>query len=382
MKKLLLLLFMYSNLIAGFDTFKRGINLTNWFQADSVEAINFAKYNQSDFEDIKSLGVDIIRLPINLMAMTDGAPNYKIDPLLFEFLDQVIQWSEALDMNLVIDNHTFDVNENTSPDIGEFLIPVWKQIAEHYKNASSQVFYEVLNEPHGISDEMWNKIQISVVKAIRKIDTKHTIVVGPAGWNSLHHLEAMPIYDDDNLIYTFHFYDPFIFTHQGASWTTPSMVPLADIPFPYSANKMPVSPDPLKDTWVGGNMRNYAKYGNVDEIKKLIQKAEKFARDRGVTLWCGEFGVLRYNAPDADRTFWYQKVREYLEESGIAWTIWDYHGGFGVFEKNSNELFDHDLNIPLLESLGFKTLVLGALPSIVASGHCSLRHWLDSPQSM
>ena len=46
-------------------------------------------------------------------------------------------------------------------------------------------------------------------------------------------------------------------------------------------------------------------------------------------------------------------VRQYLEEKGISWTTWDYQGGFGLFNKGSNELFDHDLNVPLLEALGF-----------------------------
>jgi endoglucanase len=41
-----------------------------------------------------------------------------------------------------------------------------------------------------------------------------------------------------------------------------------------------------------------------------------------------------------------------MEEKGIPWTMWDYQGGFGLFKKGSNELFDYDLNVPLLESLG------------------------------
>jgi len=50
---------------------------------------------------------------------------------------------------------------------------------------------------------------------------------------------------------------------------------------------------------------------------------------------------------------WYQIVRNYLEANGISWTIWDYHGGFGVFEEKSSGLFDHDLNVNLLKALGF-----------------------------
>jgi endoglucanase len=46
-------------------------------------------------------------------------------------------------------------------------------------------------------------------------------------------------------------------------------------------------------------------------------------------------------------------VQKYLTEKGIPWTIWDYTGGFGLFKKGSNELFDYDLNIELLQSLGF-----------------------------
>jgi endoglucanase len=42
-----------------------------------------------------------------------------------------------------------------------------------------------------------------------------------------------------------------------------------------------------------------------------------------------------------------------MEEKSIPWTMWDYKGGFGLFKKNSSEIFEHDLNVPLLEKLDF-----------------------------
>jgi endoglucanase len=54
--------------------FSRGVNLTNWFQAGNAGEIQFSKYTKQDFENIKSLGCDVVRLPINLHFMTDGAP--------------------------------------------------------------------------------------------------------------------------------------------------------------------------------------------------------------------------------------------------------------------------------------------------------------------
>jgi endoglucanase len=117
--------------------FKRGVNLTGWFQAPNVRLIQFTKYTKQDLINIKSLGCDVIRLPVNLHFMTNGEPDYTIDPLFFYFLDQVIDWAEELELNLVLDNHTFNPAQNTEPNIVDILIHVWTQMAEHYKQRST-----------------------------------------------------------------------------------------------------------------------------------------------------------------------------------------------------------------------------------------------------
>src|SRR6187399_2474641 len=76
--------------------FSKGINLTGWFQVNSARQIQFTRYTKKDFEQIKSLGSNAIRLPINLHAMTSGAADYLLDPLFLEFLDEVVTWSEEL----------------------------------------------------------------------------------------------------------------------------------------------------------------------------------------------------------------------------------------------------------------------------------------------
>ena len=333
--------------------FTKGVNLTNWFQAGSAGSIDFSKYTFEDFEDIKSLGVDVIRLPINLHSMTLGEPEYTLDPLFLFFLDKVVDWTEELDLYLILDNHTFDPSDATDPDIGDILNPVWRQMAEHFGERSDKVIYEILNEPHGISHDLWNAIQGEVIETIRSVDSTHTIIVGGADYNSYNSLNKMPSYEDDNLIYTFHFYDPFIVTHQGASWTTPSMVDLADVPYPYAQDKMPRFPTSLQGTWVEGAFNNYNNEGNADFIKQKIDIAISFSEQRGVPVFCGEFGVYKPNSDNESRVNWYKVVVDYLNESGIAWTMWDYHGGFGVFEEGGQDLFGHDLNVPLLNSLGF-----------------------------
>ncbi|MCF8360647.1 MAG: cellulase family glycosylhydrolase [Prolixibacteraceae bacterium] len=330
--------------------FSRGFNLTNWFQVSSPQQIQFSKYTKQDFENIKSLGCDVIRLPINLHSMTSGEPDYTLDPLFLTFLDEVVSWAEELEMHLILDNHTFSVEDDTDPDVGDILEKVWTQMATHYLDASTLIYYEVLNEPHGIADNTWNTIQQEVVEAIREVDRVHTIIVGPASWNSYNHFEFMPEYDDDNLIYTFHFYDPFLFTHQGAGWA--ELADLEGIPFPYDPERMPEFPESLKNHWSYNNFLNYDEHGTVEEVHRLIDIAVEFQQERNVPVYCGELGVYDLVSPNDDRTFWYGVVTDYLEEKGIAWTIWDYHGGFGIFNKGGNGFFEHDLNVELAEIVG------------------------------
>jgi len=332
--------------------FHRGVNLTGWLQAGSARQIQFTKFTKQDFVNIKSLGCDVIRLPINLHYMTDGEPNYTVDPLFFYFLDQIVDWTEELELHLILDNHTFDVDASTDPNVDQVLVPVWSQMAEHYKDRSPLLYYEILNEPHGITDARWSQVQQKVIDAIRAIDPNHIIVVTGAGWGSYNNLKNLPYYEDDKLIYSFHFYDPFMFSHQGASWTGPSMVPLAGVPFPYDAARMPACPSELKGTWVESSLKAYPNDGTVKRVKALIDIAVDFRSKWLVPIFCGEFGVYMRNSDDEDRVYWHGEVTRYLDEKGIGHTSWDYQGGFGLFRKGTNELFEHDLNVPLVEALG------------------------------
>ena len=332
--------------------FSKGVNLTGWFQTTSTNQIQFSKYTKQDFQNIKSLGCDVIRLPINMFYMTSGSPNYTVNPLFYDFLDQAVTWAEDLQMYLIIDNHTTDDLASKNANLQTLLTNVWTQVATHYKDRSTYILYEILNEPNGISTANWGAVQQAGVNAIRAVDTKHTIIVGASNFNTYSELSSLPNYSDSKLIYTFHFYDPFVFTHQGATWPTPSMGTLANVPFPYNSSTMPATPSDLVGTWVGSSLSNYSNDGTVAKMKSLIDIAVAFKNARNVNLYCGEFGVYIPNSPNSDRTYWYGEIRNYLESKGIAWTVWDYQGGFGLFKKGSNEQFNYDLNTTLLTSLG------------------------------
>ncbi|MDR0473806.1 MAG: glycoside hydrolase family 5 protein [Treponema sp.] len=333
--------------------FSRGVNFPVWFETRSAQAIQFSRYVEQDFLNAKSLGADVIRVPIKMHSMTLGEPDYKLDPLLFQYLDTVVDWAEKHKIYLILDNHSFDPRGATAPDTDKILVPVWVQIAGRYKNRGEYVLYEVLNEPHGIDSERWGIIQGMAIDKIREIDQKHTIIAGGVDFNSIGRMPEIPVYKDNNLIYTFHFYDPHMFTHQGATWGTPSMATLAGVPFPADAARMPQTPEDLKGTWVESALKNYERDAQPEVLKSSLDKAVAFSQKRGVPVFCGEFGVYMIQSPPEDRVKWYEFVTKALNEREIAWTSWDYYGGFGVFKTPSPGNFNTDLNIEVVRALGF-----------------------------
>ena len=351
----IVILVLLSNVVLSQTApFHKGVNLTGWLQSSTAQGINFRQYSKQDFENIKSLGADVVRLPINLNEMTSGSPNYIVDPLLFRLLDSVVTWSEELGIYVILDNHTFDPAVNTSTSISSVLVKVWPQVAQRYSSRSKYVMYEILNEPHGISASLWGTAQTNVINAIRQVDETHTIVVGGVEWNSYNTLKNLPVFADTNLIYTFHFYDPFLFTHQGATWVDPKLDSLANVPFPFDSTNMPVLNNKYKGTWVETSYNNYKQEGTVSKIRSLLDVAVAFQKSRHVPVYCGELGVFQPNSNETDRVRWYDSVISILDSINISWTMWDYHGGFGLFNENSAGLFSSDVNIPLVTAIGFE----------------------------
>ena len=335
--------------------FSRGVNLTKWFEFRNVQDIPFNKFVEQDFANIKSLGADVIRLPISLHNLTLGENDHTLDPLLIKYLDIVVDWAEKYRIYIIIDNHSFHPVNPTDPNIDKILIPVWEQLARHFKDRSDYVLYEVLNEPHKIPDERWGEIQGEAIEAIRKIDEKHTIIVGGTDYNSIAKLASIPVYNDNNLIYTFHFYDPHIFTHQGATWNSPSLAPLSGLSFPADKNKIPKPHETFIGTWVEESLNNYENDAKPENLCATLGKAAAFSKERGVPVFCGEFGVFMPQSQPDDRIRWYKLICDELNKQNISWTCWDYFGGFGLFTTKWGGDFKTDLNIELVKAMGFTT---------------------------
>jgi endoglucanase len=348
MKQLLLLFaFLFTQLIAQGQIvsppLKKGFNLPEWFENfDQITNIKFKEYIRQDFENIKALGCDHVRLPIEFFDATGPSHDFTVDTLLFYFIDQAANWAEELELYLIIDNHSFGNTYDTEPGVEDTLLAVWPQIAEHFKNRSKYIIYEVLNEPHGIYDLDWDGIQQRTINAIREIDNEHFIIVGPANWNNHRNLRYLSEYNDDKLIYTFHFYDPYLLTTDVG----------VNIPYPYNPASMPSMPPEWSGDWYEELYNEYPTVGNNSYLYQLIDTAINFGEEREVPIYCGEFGVNILNCDTTDRAYWIKTVRTYLEGHNIPWAMWSYKDYMGIFDPQTPELFEYDIDTVIAKALG------------------------------
>ena len=328
----------------------RGVNLTGWLQEPDVHAIVPGLYTEQDFRDIRSLGCDVVRLPINLDRIARAAPGGKIPQELFLLLDNAVTWATRSDLSLILDNHTQEDDAHIDRNLGAVLPVVWRQMAEHFRASPATVIYEIFNEPHDIPAAAWDAIQRRTLEAIRAVDTVHTVVVTGTDWGGIDGLVEVRPYADTNLLYSFHFYDPFPFTHQGAEWA--DQVELTRVPFPPDPARPPIVLAGTAHARLQRDADWYMKGDPVAAMKAQMDKVAAWAKRYRVPLYCGELGVYDKVSPPDDRTRWYGLVRSMLEDRGIPFTMWDYHDGFGIFVPGSPEGFEHDLNVPLLRALG------------------------------
>ncbi|HEU5132319.1 MAG TPA: hypothetical protein VFT26_09460, partial [Pyrinomonadaceae bacterium] len=151
-------------------------------------------------------------------------------------------------------------------------------------------------------------------------------------------------------IYNFHFYEPFAFTHQGATWAGPHLPYYKNIPYPSSPDAVKLVLDTVLDEPAKYNLLRYGEDNwNAGRIDRELGMAAAWAAKHRVFITCNEFGTFRRYSKPSDRTVWTQDMRIALEKHGIGWTMWDYAGGFAVVDKTNGQA---QRNTDLLKALG------------------------------
>jgi endoglucanase len=317
---------------------QHGLNLSSWL-ANAPRQPLYAR----DFAHIKQAGFDHVRLPFNpayygFALSPNGGAAARVD---FIGLDRTVSMAEQYQLPVIIDIHPdgafMDTLERHVWAEKDF-IDLWKTIAERYKNhGSGQVIFELLNEPQYYKSEgLWNKLAARTVAAIRAISPDRIIIIGAPHGSEIDALPFLQTGNDSHIIYAFHFYEPYLITHQGIhmGFEEKMIRYFRKLPYPSSLatgnakEYAPTAPDAEK---AQNELQEYkATPWDAEHVATRIHAAQQWATQHHVRILCGEFGVLRNHIDPDSRYRWIRDARSAMDTDGIGWELWDYTDLFGI----------------------------------------------------
>lgn len=286
----------------------RGINLGNTWEAGWA----VKESTPADFQKIAAKGFTSVRLPIR-WEMPERAQltfPYAINNGFLNKIKSAVDDALKNKLHVIINMHHHDSLYARPDALKPMFLAQWKQIANFFKSYPDSLLFEVLNEPHGNLDAgRWNSFFADALQTIRESNPGRTVLVGTAEWGGVSALGKLSVPQDSHVILTIHYYNPFHFTHQGASW-------VADA-----------------DAWLGTRWRDTEM--DRQEVKDDFKAVIGFAKAKNIPVNVGEFGA--YSTADMEsRIKWTRFLARYFEQQQFSWNYWEFNSGFGIYDPSKN----------------------------------------------
>ncbi|WP_156384723.1 MULTISPECIES: glycoside hydrolase family 5 protein [unclassified Devosia] len=319
------------------------------------------------FTDIRALGFDYVRLTVDpgpLLA-TEGERRQEALAVLADAVTKLL----GADLRVVLNLHSVSqvpqysmdvVNGPAGSDAIAGYIAMVADVARILAPfGNDRVAIEPYNEPahypcDASGSEDWQQIMTATVAAVRAVSTELTIVAtGGCGGSITGLTDIRPGFDDPNILYSFHMYEPHSFTHQRADRESDFA---SGLPWPASSGSAELTVEMLKAHMMAAGLseaeqaRNLSAVGgaideyfaeNWDEarLKARVGEAVDWAKANAIPperLFMGEFGVIlmtpdgRMGAFNSDRLRYLTTLRQTAEANGIPWAIWEYANPYGM----------------------------------------------------
>jgi endoglucanase len=320
-----------------------GINLNNWFTPWANPAASATAFLPQEAAFLRRAGFTVCRLPLAPDLLFDPSNPSTPKPAI-QAVDRGVRLLLDAGLAVILDpihgsssDIQWEIGLDHDPSFLKKVEIYWESLARHYAELSQdRIFFEVMNEPHlsareNVDPRWWQPVQESLVSAIRRGAPLNTIIVTGERWGGIDGLLTLKPLAEGNLVYSFHWYEPFTFTHQGATWTDPIQAELSDIPYPSDPAAVERPAAALADPEARARVIRYGKEEwDAARVRAGLTRAAQWGEANHVPVFCGEFGVYRKAAPPADRLRWIRDVRSALESLHIGWCMWDYETDFGL----------------------------------------------------
>ncbi len=321
------------------EGFRRGINLGGWLSQCNHEEAHYDSFiTDEDIKTISSWGLDHVRLPVDYELIETEAGTPKESG--YKYIDNCLSWCKKHGLRMIIDLHKtagYSFNDAfgeanslfSSETMQSRFVGLWERIAARYAKDRETVVFELLNEIVEEEDSgPWNALSRRAVEAIRKYASETPVIIGGIQWNSVRGVGLLDAPYDKNVVYTFHFYEPFVFTHQKAYW-------VAEMPKDFGIG-YPATMEEYRRAYnsIGEKAEQIFRSGctemGAELLEAMFMEAIEAADRQGAALYCGEYGVID-QAPANDTVRWYRDMHRLFEKHGIGRAAWTYKSmDFGI----------------------------------------------------
>ncbi|PBC10807.1 cellulase family glycosylhydrolase [Mesorhizobium sp. WSM3859] len=384
---------------AGAATFsmKRGLNLDQWVTwptedkwGDRQAILPYPEWRkflrEDDLKALKDAGLDFLRMPVDPSPFLSDRTAALRDDLYASVLDSARMINRA-GLKVIVDLHLIPAGGNRKIGMGQVMDDpaVFDAYAEVVRNMAKtlaredpkQVALELMNEPIVDCDangtNLWPDRQRKLFAAARASATRLTLILTGGCYSNAESLARIDpgTIADDNIIWSFHSYDPFLLTHQGATWAGDFIQHVTGLPYPLTAvpkARLDMTLDTIRDRiraeapWT----RQSGLLAYLDEQVATMDSPEKLAAVmdapfRTVEAWAtangvkpqditlGEFGMIRkeygngFVMPPAYRAAYVRDMIARAEAHGFSWSVWSYGGAFGVVNAFDGEKAEPDV---------------------------------------
>ena len=319
----------------------RGFNLPNW-EPDYAGL----KPDDALLRLMQQEGFTHIRLPIHAEKTMAHFTSDKQRKVYLDALEAEVRRLSQLDFAITLDLHPgsgFHSLHASNPDKGyDILSNAWRHLAGRIKSWPNQdIYLELLNEP-ALDPVIWWQQAQKLVAQLNIEAPGRKIIVGPAVFQRYEPLLASPPLKGDGIIYALHYYDPFLFTHQGMTWDPSSpLKDMGNLPFPGKLSDMSVQKQIARLRAEGKQdaaqaiVNAYEQPWTGEQIKATMQKIAAWSQRHKAPVMINEFGVLTFAVDANARADWLRFVRVWAEENCLGWTHWEFSDGFGMVDPAS-----------------------------------------------
>lgn len=347
----------------------RGFNIVDLFST-SVRWKEFfpmddGRIAEEDFEMIKELGFNFVRIPMSYLFFGKGLFGRTPDPDRFFLMDRVVELGQNHGVHVMLAFHRapgycvtqesqFDFPERgnlfeNDDDRADF-IKWWRTIAERYRGVPAEALsFDLLNEPMNIDDVAFERTFLPAIEAISSVSPNRMIhIEGSLRWGiDSFILQPAPasIATLPNVINSVHLYDPVPLTHYQCPW-----MPL---PLEFQAPTWPYEPIPRKR--VEPAESGHGRIWDKEALRNLLTPYLELVAV-GHNVHVGEMGAYSKVAHDVYLAYM-KDVVDLFDEYGLGYALWNFRGPFGVVDTGRTdaeheEFHGHQLDRGLVEVLG------------------------------